>query len=131
MITSGNVTVFVADMDRAVHFYTEILGLRMANRYGDHWASIDVGPGLTIGLHPASAKSPAGRRGSMTIGLQVASDLSEEVGRLRARGVVFEGDIVDDGAVLFANFVDPDGNTAYLCETKWSAGGEGPAPDAV
>lgn len=116
MITGGNVTVFVSNMDRAVRFYTELLGLRLVHRFGDHWASIDAGPGLSIGLHPASAKSPAGRRGSITIGLQVAGDISGEVERLRERGVVFEGGIVDDGAIRFANFADPDGNSGYVCE---------------
>jgi catechol 2,3-dioxygenase-like lactoylglutathione lyase family enzyme len=120
MITGGNVTVFVADMDRAVRFYTDVLGLRLAQRFGDHWASIDGGPGLSIGLHPASAQSPAGCPGSITIGLQVAANLRGEVERLRGRGVVFDGDIVDDGAVLFANFADADGNALYLCETKWA-----------
>jgi catechol 2,3-dioxygenase-like lactoylglutathione lyase family enzyme len=120
MITGGNVTIFVSNMDRAVRFYTEVLGLRLVHRFGDHWASIDAGPGLSIGLHPASPQSPAGRRGSITIGLQVAADISGEVERLRERGVVFEGDIVDDGAIRFANFADPDGNSGYLCEVMWT-----------
>jgi catechol 2,3-dioxygenase-like lactoylglutathione lyase family enzyme len=131
MVIGGNVTVFVSDMDRAVRFYTEILGLRLVHRFGDHWASIDAGPGLTIGLHPASAQSPAGCRGSITIGLQVASDLRAHVEQLRARGVVFEGDIGDDGAILFANFVDPDGNASYLCELKWAPAQQERAPAAV
>ena len=54
MITGGNATVFVSDMDNAVRFYTEVLGLRLTNRFGDHWATVDAGKGLTIGLHPAS-----------------------------------------------------------------------------
>jgi len=29
MITGGNATVFVSNMDNAVRFYTEVLGLRL------------------------------------------------------------------------------------------------------
>jgi len=34
-------TIFVSNMDAAVRFYTESLGLKLAERYGDHWASIE------------------------------------------------------------------------------------------
>src|SRR5581483_2474031 len=46
MFSSGNVTVYVADMDRAVRFYSEVLGLKLAYRFGNHWASIELGKGL-------------------------------------------------------------------------------------
>jgi catechol 2,3-dioxygenase-like lactoylglutathione lyase family enzyme len=37
MITGGNATVFVADMDRAVRFYTEAIGLKLTNRFANHY----------------------------------------------------------------------------------------------
>jgi hypothetical protein len=37
---------------------------------------------------------------------------------LKARGVVFRGDIIDDTQLLVANFQDPDGNPFYLAEPK-------------
>ena len=49
MISGGNATVFVSDMDRAVRFYTEVLGLKLTNRFGNHWATVEAGKGLTIG----------------------------------------------------------------------------------
>ncbi|MCU1262991.1 MAG: hypothetical protein JWO80_5876 [Bryobacterales bacterium] len=36
MISGGNATVFVSNMDRAVEFYTGVLGLKLTNRFGDH-----------------------------------------------------------------------------------------------
>jgi len=92
-ISGGMPTIFVSDMDAAVRFYLEALGLKLLERYGDHWASIDAGHGLTIGLHPASAQNPAGRVGSMTIGFRSSEPIRETVAKLKARGVVFRGDI--------------------------------------
>ena len=91
-ISGGMPTIFVGDMDEAVRFYTEALGLKLLERYGNHWASIDGGHGLTIGLHPASAQNPAGRVGSMTIGFRASEPIREAVAMLKTRGVVFRGD---------------------------------------
>jgi catechol 2,3-dioxygenase-like lactoylglutathione lyase family enzyme len=114
--SSGNVTVMVSSMDRAVRFYTEVLGLRLAYRFGDHWASVEVGRGLTIGLHPASEDSPAGRRGSMSIGLELTGSIRDAVAALQAKGVRFHGAIREGKSGSFAYFDDPDGNTLYLTE---------------
>jgi catechol 2,3-dioxygenase-like lactoylglutathione lyase family enzyme len=53
MFRNGNVTICVREMDRAVRFYTGALGLKPSYRFGDHWASVEVGRGLRIGLHLA------------------------------------------------------------------------------
>jgi catechol 2,3-dioxygenase-like lactoylglutathione lyase family enzyme len=122
MFSSGNVTIYVSNMDRAVRFYTETLGLRLAYRFGDHWASVELGKGLTIGLHPASEHSPAGRPGSMAIGLELSGVAIEDaVSRLAAKGVQFQGPVNDGGkSGKFAGFADPDGNQLYLAELNWS-----------
>jgi catechol 2,3-dioxygenase-like lactoylglutathione lyase family enzyme len=51
-ITDANVTVIVSDMDKAIKFYTEILGLKLISRSttGFDFAVIQA-PGLTIGLN--------------------------------------------------------------------------------
>src|SRR6202030_2126235 len=97
MFSSGNVTVYVSNMDNAVRFYTETLGLKLAYRFGDHWASVELGKGLTIGLHPASSEMPAGRRGSMSIGLELTGSIHEAVRVLEAKGVHFNEPIVNEG----------------------------------
>lgn len=118
MFSSGNVTVYVANMDRAVRFYTETLGLKLAYRFGDHWASVELGKGLTIGLHPASAASPKGR-GGMAIGLELTGSIEEAVRRLEAKGVRFESVVNEAKAGKFAHFEDPDGNLLYIAELDW------------
>src|SRR5262245_9847360 len=126
IITGGLPTIYVSDMDASVRFYTETLGLKLLERYGNHWASVDGGHGLTIGLHPASAQNPAGRVGSIAIGFQTGVPIKEAVATLKGRGVVFRGDIVDDKQVFIAHFEDPDSNRLYLTEVKRKAGADSP-----
>ena len=117
MFRAGVVTVYVSDMDRAVKFYTETLGFTLQERFGNHWASIDGGPGLTIGLHPATADVPAGRQGSIALGLYLSAPIDEAVTTLSSRGVRFTGPVInDDGMLSLAFFTDPDGNPLYLAE---------------
>ena len=118
MFRGGVFTIYVSDMDRSVRFYTETLGMKLIERHGNHWAAVDGGPGLSIGLHPAIPEVPAGRPGSMAIGLFLDGGIDDAVKRLTTRGVVFEGPIKDDKALSLAFFSDPDGNHLYLAEMK-------------
>ncbi len=119
MISGGNATVFVSNMDRAVHFYSEVLGMRLTNRFGDHWATVEAGKGLTIGLHPASPKYPApGTKGSMMLGLEIDEPIEGLVSRLNAKGVKITAPIVNDSAGRFVHFDDPDGNEIYFWEVN-------------
>ena len=36
MISGGNATVYVSNIDWAVHFYTDVLGFTLTNRFGNH-----------------------------------------------------------------------------------------------
>jgi len=119
MITGGNVTVFVSNMDAAVRFYTEVLELKLTNRFGDHWATVDAGNGLTIGLHPASSKYPApGTRGGMMIGLGIDEPMEKVITKLQKKGVRFNGPVTKDTAGSFVEFQDQDGNPIYLWENE-------------
>lgn len=117
LIEGGSPTLFVRDMNRAVRFYNETLGLRIAYRAADHFCMIDAGAGLQIGLHPpARNAAQPGTRGSIQVGLNVTRPIQEVVDELTSRGVNFHGPVEDDGAVKLAFFNDPDGNDLYLCE---------------
>ncbi len=122
MINGGNATVFVSDMDRAVRFYTEVLDLRLTNRFGDSWATVDAGKGLTIGLHPASPKYPApGTKGSMMLGMELDESIDRVVARLSEKGVQIQGSIMRGDGGSFAHIEDPDGNEIYLWEVDRAA----------
>ncbi len=122
MIEGGTPTIYVSNMDRAVDFYTEVLGLRLVSRYGDEWASVDAGKGMTIGLHPAAERMGApGTLGSINIGFNVTQSIDVVVRTLESRGVTFDEPIKGDanGSIKLAFFGDPDGNSLYLCESKY------------
>ncbi|HUA18388.1 MAG TPA: VOC family protein [Bryobacteraceae bacterium] len=122
MITGGNATIFVSNMDAAVQFYTEVLGLKLTNRFGNHWATVEAGKGLTIGLHPASPKYPApGTKGSMMLGMEVDEPMNRIVARLSEKGVSIKGSIQREQEGTFAHLEDPDGNDIYLWEVDRSA----------
>ncbi len=125
MISGGNATVFVSNMDRAVRFYTEVLGLKLTNRFGDHWATVEAGKGLTIGLHPASPKYPApGTKGAVMLGLEIDDAIERVVSRLSEKGVQVKGSIIRDEAGNFVHLEDPDGNEIYLWEVNREAAPE-------
>ena len=117
------VTIFVSNMDGAIRFYTDVLGMRLEYRFGNDWASLKTKDGVTVGLHPASNASPAGRKGSITIGFEVSEPIEKAVGGMKAKGVKFAGPIVDDKEIKAAHFEDPDGNEMYIVETQknWKA----------
>ena len=120
MITGGNATVYVSDMDRAVEFYTKTLGLTLRDRFENEWAAVEAGGGFMIGLHPVRPDGPQpGENGSTTIGLFVDQPLEEVHEAFYKRGVSFKGPIVNDEVVRLAYFLDPDGNQLYFCETQY------------
>jgi len=119
MITGGNATVFVSNMDRAVQFYTEVLGLKLTNRFGDSWATVDAGKGLTIGLHPSSPKYPApGTKGGIMLGMEIEGSIEKAVASLGKKGVQFRDSVVKTEAGNFVHLEDPDGNEMYLWEVN-------------
>jgi len=109
---SSNVTVMITNMDRSVAFYTETLGLKLKNRYGEHWAEVE-GPGITLGLHP-STKINKGDNLSIAFSVK---DLNKAVAELEQKGIKFN--IYKDDKVNLAFFNDPDGNTLYLAPVQW------------
>jgi catechol 2,3-dioxygenase-like lactoylglutathione lyase family enzyme len=118
LFKGGNVTVMVSDLNRAVQFYVETLGLRLQYEVPGHWAQVES-PGLTIGLHPAEEHGPRpGKSESLSIGFEV-QDLAAATETLKTQGVNF-APIMEDKATKIANFSDPDGNPLYLIEVKWA-----------
>ena len=117
MIKKAQATIYVTDVGNALKFYNEVLGMRVVSHWGKDFAELEMS-GINIGLHPTTQKGPApGAKGAISIGLEV-DDLDTEIARLKARGVVFQGNVSEDGPVRLAFFGDPDGNPLYLTQVK-------------
>jgi len=131
MYRSGNVTIYVTDMERAVRFYRDTLGLKLDYRFGDHWASVSL-KGLTIGLHPTTVAGDARAKAVPELGLELEGKLEDAMKTLEERGVKFDGVRGEGKAGRFAHFHDPDGNELYLAELNWGHvnQGEGSYPNA-
>jgi catechol 2,3-dioxygenase-like lactoylglutathione lyase family enzyme len=116
MIYGGNATVYVSNMDNAIRFYTEVLGLPLTNRFGNHFATVQAGKTLAIALHPKREGSPSpGTKGAVQIGFVVSQDTPLEAfaARLRTHGVKVS-DIFESVEANYVFFEDPDGNPIYV-----------------
>jgi catechol 2,3-dioxygenase-like lactoylglutathione lyase family enzyme len=102
------------DLDRAVSFYTEILGLRLAYRAGTDWAELEAPP-VRLALHAADEQR---RVASGTVVFRV-DDLDDARSVLERRGVRFDEHVGEvEGRARFATLRDPDGNPIQLIEYR-------------
>ena len=74
---------FVANMDKAVKFYRDVVGLKMKFE-SRGWSEFATGE-TTLALHPASDKNPVGK---VELGFTVA-DVEAFYRDMSARGVLF------------------------------------------
>ncbi len=102
----------ISDMNKAIEFYCDMLGLQLLNRYENHYAEIQA-PDLLIGLHPASDKIIWGN--NMSIGFGVL-EFDATIKDLESKGIEFK--IEQDGWIRLAHFTDLDNNQLFLAERK-------------
>jgi catechol 2,3-dioxygenase-like lactoylglutathione lyase family enzyme len=105
------VSVLTQDIPRAKQFYGETLGLPIETE-GDNDLEFTLGQVTLDVFNPTSigqefAPSPAG------IAIRVP-DVAAARAELEAKGVVFDGDIMDTGVCHMTFFKDPDGNALLL-----------------
>jgi len=102
----------VSNLDNAIEFYSEKLGLKLKDRYGDHYAEIET-PGVMIGLHPADEHVRKGNNISIGFGVD---DLDRSIEDLKKIGIEIKDE--SDGGTRLAHFTDPDDNPLYLIENR-------------
>jgi predicted enzyme related to lactoylglutathione lyase len=113
-------SVLVSDQDRALDFYTNVLGLeqRVENPTPDGPRFITVGvkgdefqlvlwPGTPGEAQPAMGRPPA----SVTI---ETDEIEQTIDEYKARGVEFVSDLLEFPWGSVAQFVDPDGNRLQI-----------------
>jgi len=118
-------SIFVDDQDKALRFYTEVLGFVKKQDFpvgGARWITVvspdgpdDLELVLEPNSHPAaSAYQTALRNDGIPVTAFESPDIQEEVRRLKDKGVVFTVEPTAAGAVTLAIFADTCGNLIQI-----------------
>jgi catechol 2,3-dioxygenase-like lactoylglutathione lyase family enzyme len=94
---------FVSDMDAAIAFYRDSLGLTLRFE-SPFWSEFETGE-TTLALHPASPDNPAG---SVQLGL-ATEDIDNFHAAGQSEGLVFTSPPTEVHGTRIARFRDPDG----------------------
>jgi catechol 2,3-dioxygenase-like lactoylglutathione lyase family enzyme len=120
-------SVMVEDQDRALHFYTTVLGFeKMADiPMGQYrWLTVCSPEGIAgvelvlepLGFPPARAYQKAIFEAGIPAAAFITKDIAAEIQRLKAHGVKFRGEPANMGPVTFAMFEDTCGNLINLAQ---------------
>ena len=113
----ANIWMPVQNIDRALDFYENILGLPVVKKDGS-WAEIDAN-GVMVGLNGREPEG-AGSEGGPVLTFQTEGSLEDAVADLKERGVEFPEEISEHYWGRIATFKDSEGNTLQLYESPRS-----------
>jgi catechol 2,3-dioxygenase len=116
----GHVHLKVADLDRAIAFYRDVLGFEVTQRYGQQAAFLSAGGyhhhiGLNTWESQGGSPPPPGRTGLYHLAILYPNraELADALRRVIKAGVELEG--ASDHGVSEALYLrDPDGNGVEL-----------------
>ncbi|MEL6335757.1 MAG: VOC family protein [Pseudomonadota bacterium] len=119
-LSVGHAHLRVADLDRAVAFYRDVLGFDVMHRFGDQAAFLAVGGyhhqlGLNTWQSKGATPPPPGHTGLYHVAFLYPdrAALAAAVRRVMAAGVAITGK-ADHGVSVAVYFYDPDGNGIEL-----------------
>ena len=116
-------SIFVNDQEKALRFYTDVLGFRKKQDFpvgGARWITV-VSPELVLepNGHPAaSAYQAALMKDGIPCTALESTDIQTEVKRLKEKGVVFMIEPTNAGTVIIAIFADTCGNLIQIYQQK-------------
>ncbi|MBP2647296.1 MAG: Glyoxalase/bleomycin resistance protein/dioxygenase [Gemmatimonadetes bacterium] len=111
-----SIAIFVSDIDRAIAFYRDTLGLPLVRQGSFGGEFLETAPHL--GVHPAvhaDAKKLIGRESGLTFHVP---NLVHVAGVLHDRGVRFVREPTRMGFGVMAMIADPDGNVFALWDDE-------------
>jgi catechol 2,3-dioxygenase len=125
----GHVHLKVADLDRAIAFYSGVLGFAVTQRYGRQAAFLSAGGyhhhiGLNTWESAGGTPPPPGHTGLYHVAILYPdrASLADALARVLAAGLPLEG-AADHGVSEAIYLRDPDGNGVELCrdrpEAEW------------
>ena len=113
----GLVWIVVSQMEKAIDFYTKILGFTLNEHHPEYkWAELSSPDGRRLGIAEENPQENVKAGSNAVITLSVA-DIDESKKDLSAKGLKFIGDIIEvPGHVKLQTFADSDGNTFQLAQ---------------
>ena len=131
----GHIHLKVADLDRAIHFYSDVLGFEVVTRYGTQAAFLSAGGyhhhiGLNTWESKGGTPAPAGHTGLYHTAFLFPdrASLGAALKRVLASGTEMTG-AADHGVSEAVYFNDPDGNGVELyrdrAEADWPRHADG------
>ncbi|QWS33024.1 VOC family protein [Curtobacterium aetherium] len=105
------VWVPVSNMERAVAFYRDTLGLTVKDQ-SDDWSEIDA-DGLMIGLNGRESAGGSSEGGAV-VSFQPDGSIEDEVADLKRRGADIQGEISEHPWGKIIPFKDSEGNDLQL-----------------
>ncbi len=102
----------VKDMDRAVGFYRDVLGLEVGMQSAE-WSELDAN-GVKIGLNGRESQGAQADGGAVVTFQPEGDDIDAEVERLQGAGVTMTGGISSYEWGRLAPFKDSEGNDLQL-----------------
>jgi catechol 2,3-dioxygenase len=116
----GHVHLKVADLERAIHFYRDVLGFELTQRYGNEAAFLSAGGyhhhiGLNTWESEGGPRPPRGSTGlyHLAIPYPTRAELADALRRVLRAGIRPDG--ASDHGVSEAIYLrDPDGNGVEL-----------------
>jgi len=134
-VSIGHVHLKVADLDRALAFYSGVLGFELTQRYGPQAAFVSAGGyhhhiGLNTWESAGGSPPPPGSTGLYHVAIRypTRAALADALGRLAAAGIELDG--ASDHGVSEALYLrDPDQNGIELYwdrpRDRWPRGEDG------
>jgi predicted enzyme related to lactoylglutathione lyase len=110
------VGVPTSDQDRALAFWTEKMGFKVATDQpmgAQRWIELTI-PGAQTGIVLFTPEGHEDRIGTFFNGSFACDDVDYTYGQLKERGVEFTSPPEKQPWGTFAKFLDPDGNTFVL-----------------
>ena len=131
----GHVHLKVADLDRALAFYRDVLGFELTQRYGRQAAFLSAGGyhhhlGLNTWESSGGSPPPPGATGLYHVAFlyPTRAELADALQRLNKAGIALDG-AADHGVSEALYLRDPDGNGVELYwdrpKEMWPKGGDG------
>lgn len=109
--------IVVSDLDEAIEYYTQKLGLKLLEKQQDFgWAELSgQDGGHRLGLAQARGEEmPPGTNAVVTMSVD---NLEQSKAELTEKGVKFIGEVIEiPGQVKLQTFIDRDGNHFQLVE---------------